>query len=150
MRGNAGLGIPRAGFTYELSHEGNHQVEQTNGFDEGETKNGVREELATEGGVAGNAVEEGGEDETNTDTGTSQTDSSRAHTNVLGDLNHGLGDLRGVGTALDGEGLAGGGADDGGGLLALDGLERRGLGSDYTMREKIFVRNRRFSLLLFS
>jgi hypothetical protein len=110
--------------TYELGHEGNHEIEKTDGLDESETQNGVREELATEGGVAGNAVQEGGEDETDTDTGTSQTNGGRAHANVLGDLDHGLGDLRGVGTALDGEGLAGGGID-GRHLLALDGLEGR-------------------------
>lgn len=84
--------------TYELGHEGNHEVEETNGLDEGETKNGVREELATESRVAGNSVKKGGEDETDTNTGTSQTDGSVAHTNVPGDLNHGLGDLGGVGT----------------------------------------------------
>ena len=84
--------------TYELGHEGNHQVEKTNGLDEGETKNGVREELATEGGVAGNTVDEGGEDETDTDTGTGKTDGGGTHTQVLGDLNHGLGDLGRVGT----------------------------------------------------
>jgi len=110
--------------TYELGHEGNHEVEKTDGLDESETQNGVREELATEGGVAGNAVEESGEDETDTDTGTSQADGGGTHADVLGNLNHGLGDLRGVGTALDGEGLAGGGVD-GRHLLALDGLEGR-------------------------
>jgi hypothetical protein len=116
--------------TYELGHEGNHQVEKTDGLDESETKNGVGEELATEGRVAGNTVEKGGEDETDTDTGTSQTDGSSTHTQVLGDLDHGLGDLRRVGAALDGESLAGGGADDGGHLLALDGLEGRRLAGD--------------------
>jgi hypothetical protein len=40
-----------------------------------------------------------------------------------------LAKLRRVGTALDGEGLAAGGRDDGGHLLALDGLEGGGLGS---------------------
>lgn len=45
-----------------------HEVEKTNGFDESETKNGVREELATERWVAGNSLEESGEDQTNTDT----------------------------------------------------------------------------------
>lgn len=115
--------------TYELGHEGNHEVEKTDGLDESETQNGVGEELATEGRVAGNAVQEGGEDETDTDTGTSETNGGRAHTNVLGDLDHGLSDLRGVGTALDGEGLAG----DGGGA---DGLERRGLAGDCKTREK--------------
>jgi hypothetical protein len=114
----------------ELGHEGNHEVEKTNGLDESETQNGIREQLATEGGVAGNAVEEGGEDETDTDTGTSQTDGSSTHTQVLGDLDHGLGDLRRVGTALDGESLAGGGVDDGRHLLALDGLEGGRLAGD--------------------
>jgi hypothetical protein len=109
----------------ELGHEGNHQVEETNGLDEGETQNGVREELAAEGGVAGDTVDEGGEDETDTDTGTGQTDGGGAHAEVPGDLDHGLGDLGGVGAAgvEVGEGLAGGGVDGGGGLLALNGLE---------------------------
>lgn len=108
--------------TYELGHEGNHEIEKTDGLDESETKNGVREELATESGVAGNTVDEGSEDETDTDTSTSKTNGGRAHTNVLGDLNHGLGDLGGVGAALDLEGVAGGGLEEGGGLLALHGL----------------------------
>lgn len=96
--------------TYELGHEGNHEVEKTDGLDESETQNGVGEELATEGGVAGNTVEEGGEDQTDTDTSTSQTDGGGTHTQVLGDLDHGLGDLRGVGAlGLDlGESLLGG------------------------------------------
>lgn len=116
-----------AGFsdiTYELGHEGNHEVEKTDGFDESETQNGVREELATESGVAGNTVKESSEDETDTDTSTSQTDGGGTHTQVLGDLDHGLGDLRGVssaGSLL--ENLAGSGAQDLGGLLSLDGLE---------------------------
>lgn len=125
---NFGRFFPRVirGCTYELGHEGNHQVEKTDGLDESETQNGVGEELATEGRVAGNTVEEGGEDETDTDTGTSQTDGSRAHTEVLGDLDHGLGDLRRVGAALDLEGIAGGGLEEGRSLLALEGLEGAG------------------------
>lgn len=111
------------GLTYELGHEGNHQVEKTDGLDESETQNGVGEELASESGVAGNTVEEGGEDETDTNTGTSQTNGGGTHTQVLGDLNHGLGDLGGVGTALDLEGVAGGGLEEG---LALHGLEGAG------------------------
>jgi hypothetical protein len=112
--------------TYELGHEGNHEIEKTNGFDESETQNGVSEKLATEGRVAGNTVQESSEDETDTDTGTSQTDGGSAHTQVLGDLNHGLGDFRGVGTALDLEGISGSGLEQSGGLLALEGLERAG------------------------
>jgi hypothetical protein len=95
----------------------------TDGLDESETKNGVREELATERGVAGDGVDEGGEDETDTDTGTGKTDGSGTHTDVLGDLNKGVGHLRGVGAL----GLLG----DGGGLGdlgALDGVEGGVLG----------------------
>lgn len=111
--------------TYELGHEGNHEIEKTDGLDESETKNGVGEELATEGRVAGNTVEEGGEDQTDTDTSTGKTDGGGTHTQVLGDLDHGLGDLRRVSAlGLDlGEDLGG---LDGGGLLALDSLEGAG------------------------
>lgn len=108
-----------------LAHHGNHEVEQTNGFDEGETKNGVGEELATESRVAGDGQEERTENNTDTNTGTTETDGSRSHTNVLGDLDHGVGDLRGV-LAAGSEALASGGLDHGG-LLALDGLEGDGL-----------------------
>lgn len=112
--------------TYELGHEGNHEVEETNSLDEGKTQDGVREELTTEGRVASNSVEEGGEDETDTDTGTSQTNGGRAHTQVLGDLDHGLGDLGRVGTALDLEGISGRGLEQGVDLLAPERLERAG------------------------
>jgi len=111
--------------TYELGHEGNHKVEKTNGLNEGETKNGVREKLATEGWVAGNTVEESSKDETDTDTGTGQTNGGSTHAQVLRDLDHGLGDLRGVRpTGL--ESLAGGGIEDRSSLLALESLEGRG------------------------
>ncbi len=98
-----------------LAHHGNHEVEQTHGLDEGETQNGVGEELATQSRVAGDTHEESGEDETDTDTGTTETDGSGTHAQVLGDLNHGGGDLRGVlaaGSSL--EGLAGVGLEEGG------------------------------------
>lgn len=116
-----GEGFIVYGNTYELGHESNHQVEKTDGLDEGETQNGVREKLASESGVTGNTVEQGSENETDTDTSTSQTDGGGTHTQVLGDLDHGLGDLRGVSSAL--ESLAGGDVDDLGGLLTLGGLE---------------------------
>lgn len=107
--------------TYELGHQGNHEVEQTNGLDEGETQNGVGEQLATEGGVTGNAVQESSEDETDTDTSTGQTDGGRAHTQVLGNLDQGVGHLRVVGPSLLLEGRAGGGVDDARALHGLDG-----------------------------
>jgi hypothetical protein len=108
--------------TYELGHEGNHEIEKTDGLDESETKNGIGEKLSSEGGVAGNTVDESSEDETDTDTSTSKTDGSGTHTQVLGDLNHGLGDLGGVSSALDGESVAGDSLE----LLTLKGLERAG------------------------
>jgi len=102
-----------------LAHHGNHQVEQTHGLDESETQNGVGEELATESRVAGDGHQQSGEDETDTDTGTTETDGGGTHTQVLGDLNHGGGDLRGVLTAGSGlEGVAGVGLEEGrGGAL---------------------------------
>lgn len=112
------------GCTYELGHEGNHEIEKTDGLDESETENGIGEKLATESGVAGNTVQEGSEDETDTNTGTSQTNGGGTHTKVLGNLDHGLGDLRAVGATLESGAL--GGAEDGRGLLALEGLEGGG------------------------
>ena len=120
------------GATYELGHEGNHEIEETDGLDESEAENGIREELATESGVAGNTVEEGSEDETDTDTGAGQTDGGGTHAEVLGSLDHGLGDLRRVGAAgLEAESLAGGGIEDGRSLLALEGLEGGGWSGNF-------------------
>lgn len=112
--------------TYELGQQGNHEIEETNGLDESETENGVGEQLSTEGRVAGGGVQEGSEDETDTNTGTGQTDGSVTHTDVLGDLDHSLGDLRAVRPAAL-EGISGGAVDDLGDLLALDGLESVGV-----------------------
>lgn len=107
-----------------LAHHGNHEIEETHGLDEGETQNGVGEKLATESRVAGDRHEESGEDETDTDTGTTETDGSGTHTQVLGDLNHGGGDLGGVLAAGSGlEGLAGVGLEDGGSGDTLGGTE---------------------------
>lgn len=100
------------GFTYELGHEGNHEVEKTNGLDESETQNGVREQLSLESRVTGNTVQQSGENETNTDTSTGQTDGGGTHTQVLGDLDKGVGHLGVVGAGLLLEGRAGGGVED--------------------------------------
>ncbi len=120
----------RARGTYKLGHQGNHQVEQTNGLDEGETQNGIGEQLAAQGRVAGDALDQGSEDETDTDTGASQTNGGSAHADVLGDLDHGLGNLGAVHAAGAGErALLGGGLEQqAGGLLALDSLEGAGAG----------------------
>jgi hypothetical protein len=114
-----------------LAHHGNHEIEKTNGLDESETQNGVGEELATHAWVAGNGHEESSEDHTDTDTGTTETDGGGTHTNVLGDLDHGGGDLRGETAGLaGGHHVAGGMLEDGGGLLTLEGLESGGAGRD--------------------
>jgi len=52
-----------------LAHHGNHEVEKTDGLNESETQNGVREELATERGVASDTLEKSSEDKSDTDTG---------------------------------------------------------------------------------
>lgn len=106
---------------HELGHHGNHEVEKTDGLDEGETKNGVGEELATHAGVAADSKDESTENDTDTDTGTTKTNGGVTHAEVLRDLDEGVGHLGAVG--------AGGllvelsGPEDGRGLLALDGLE---------------------------
>lgn len=115
-----------------LAHHGNHEVEQTHGLDESETQNGVGEELATESRVAGNAHEQSGEDETDTDTGTTETGGGSTHTHVLGDLDHGVGNVGGVLAAVlsVGEGLAHVVVDEVG---ALGGLEGGGQGGSLAL-----------------
>ena len=106
-----------------LAHHSNHQIEKTNGLDEGETENGVGEKLATHGWVAGNGHDESSEHHADTDTCTTETDGRGSHTHVLGDLDHGGGDLGGVRACL----AALGGLEDLRDLGALGSLERRGL-----------------------
>lgn len=123
-----------------LAHHGNHEVEQTDGLDEGKAQNGVGEELTTEGRVAGDTQQEGTEDETDTDTSTTETNGGRTHTQVLGDLNHSSGDFGGVVAAslLVGEDLASVGLDEVGGLLTLGSLEGSGEGSGLLLRAADF------------
>lgn len=107
-----------------LAHHSNHQVEKSNSLHESETKNSVREELSTHAGVTGNSHEESSEDHADTDSGTAETDGCGSHADVLGDLDHGGGDLGGEATL--GAHVAGGVGEDLGGLLALDGAEGGG------------------------
>lgn len=78
----------RPNYLHVLAHHGNHEIEQTNGFDESETQNGVGEKLSTHAWVAGNSHQESGEDHTDTNTSTTETDGSGTHSEVLRDLNH--------------------------------------------------------------
>lgn len=65
-----------------------------------------------------------------TDTGTTETDGSGTHANVLGDLDKGVGHLRGVSTLGLGGDLSAGRVHEGRG--ALHGVEGSGLaGSSY-------------------
>lgn len=61
--------------------KGHHESEETSSFSEGETQNGVLEELTPEGWVAGDTLDESTEDRSNTNTSTSETD--RGHTSTL-------------------------------------------------------------------
>lgn len=102
----------------------NNSAYQTDGLDEGEAQNGVGEELATERWVAGDGGEESSEHKPDADSCATKTDSGGTHTHVLGDLNEGVGHLRGIGAGSD-RGDRAGGVDEGGG--ALHGVEGGGL-----------------------
>jgi len=66
-----------------LAHHGNHEIEQSNGLNEGESQNGVGEELSTHAWVAGNSQDEGTENHADTDTSSSESNGSRTHSHVL-------------------------------------------------------------------
>ena len=108
--------------------ERHHEREQTSGLSEGETENGVLEELTPEGRVAGNTLDETTENRANTDTSTGKTDGSETGTLDLGGSDHGgSGGLSDDATLLDNvaggvvaEGTAG---SDEGALLGLAGCE---------------------------
>jgi hypothetical protein len=71
--------------------EGHHEREKTSGLSEGETQNGVLEELTPEGRVAGDTLDEATENRSNTNTGTGKTDGSETGTLDLGGSDHGGG-----------------------------------------------------------
>ena len=108
--------------------EGHHEGEETSSLSEGETENGVLEELTPEGRVAGNTLDEATENCADTDTGTGKTDGSETSTLDLGGGDHGGGGgLSDDATLLDdvaggvvAEGTAG---SDEGALLGLAGCE---------------------------
>jgi hypothetical protein len=68
--------------------ERHHEGEKTSGFSEGETQDGILEELTTEGRVASNTLDKTTEHSSDTDTSTSKTNSGDTSTLNLGSSNH--------------------------------------------------------------
>ena len=92
--------------------ERHHEREKTSSFGKGETENGVLEELAPEGRVAGNTLDEASENRADTDTSTGKTNGSETGTLDLGGSDHGgSGGLSDDATLLDD--VAGGVAAEG-------------------------------------
>ena len=106
--------------------ERHHEREETSGLSEGETQDGVLEELTPERRVAGNTLDEATENRSDTNTGTGKTNGSETGTLDLGGSDHGgsggLGDdatlLDHVAGGVVAEGAAG---SDEGALLGLAG-----------------------------
>ena len=72
-------------------HEGHHEGEETSSFGESETQDGVLEELATKGRVAGDTLDQTAEDRADTRTGTSEADGGHASALDLGGSDEGSG-----------------------------------------------------------
>lgn len=72
-------------------HEGHHEGEETSSFGESETQDGVLEELATKGRVAGDTLDKPAEDRADTRTGTSEADGGHASALDLGGSDQGSG-----------------------------------------------------------
>ena len=66
--------------------EGHHQREQSGSLGEGETQNGVREQLTTEGWVACNTSDEGSEDRADTCSSSDETCRGSSGTDELASL----------------------------------------------------------------
>jgi len=67
----------------EKQQEGHHKTEKPHGLRQGESENGVREELLLERGISGVADDERTEDGTDTGTGTRDANGCRAGADVL-------------------------------------------------------------------
>jgi hypothetical protein len=99
--------------------EGHHEGEQTSGFSEGETKDGVLEELTTERRVASYTLDEATENSTDTNTGTSKTNGGETGTLNLSSSNNSGG--RGLGDDATGlDHVAAEVAGDGGASIAAE------------------------------
>jgi hypothetical protein len=96
--------------------ERHHEGEEAGGFSEGETENGVLEELTPKGRVACDTLDKGTENRTDTDTSTGETDGSDTGALNLGSCDHG----GGGGLSDDAAGL-----DDVAGGVVLEGIADR-------------------------
>ena len=106
----------------EANHECHHEREQPCSFREGETQNGIREQLSSQAGVASHTGDQAPKDRSDTSTGTSKTDCSETGTDVSASDDHGFSELgRERADHLGREGSLEGVAD----LLTLEGLEGR-------------------------
>lgn len=105
----------------ETDHECHHEREQTSGFSEGETQNGIREQLSPQAWIACHTSDQGTENRTNTHTSSGKTNGSKTGTNVATGFDEGVGELGGVraGSLTSNHASHGGVAD----VLALQGLE---------------------------
>ena len=79
----------------KANHECHHEREQPCSFREGETQNGIREQLSSHARVASHTGDQAPKDRPNTHTGTSKTDCSETGTDVSASDDHGFSELGG-------------------------------------------------------
>ena len=107
----------------EPNHECHHEREQTRSLSEGETQNGVREQLSSQTRVASHPGDERPKYRPDTNTSSCKTDGGHTGTNGRSGFGDGGGELTGVGTdGLTADEVTGSLVED---LLALEGLEGR-------------------------
>jgi len=75
---------PSSNLEGEEEEESHHKTEETHSLWQGESQDGVREELLLEGGVAGIADDEGAEDGSDSGSGTGHADGGGAGADELG------------------------------------------------------------------
>ena len=80
----------------EQDHEAHREAEETHGFRQGESQNGVGEQLTLERGVTGVADDQGAEHVSDTSSRSSDTDCGGSGTDVLGGRVNVLSDCSGA------------------------------------------------------